>query len=198
MIKTFQVKENDFSSDLYHPIFVFDEDCRLDNTFSVLQTDWGDIFLSYYDYNLPLQYLLKGAVLFLKFGTSCAVVNLDSKKTLYHQHGPYAMISEIIDIREQQIILMNGKKSVKQFDYHGKLLSDGIMDKGGIILLCNVLVLLLLCAVFLVLIFICFKSWLLRILLSFAGIIAAMFIEEKLLSAAVNKAVAKIAVRKKP
>ena len=198
MIKLFQIQEDDFSSDLYHPVFDFDEGRRPEHTYYVVQTDCGDIFLSCADRDLPPQYLLKGAVLFLKFGTSCAVVNLDSKKTLYHQHGPYAMISEIIDIREQQIILMNGKKSVKQFDYHGKLLSEGIMDKGGIILLCNVLVLLLLCAVFLVLIFICFKSWLLRILLSFAGIIAAMFIEEKLLSAAVNKAVAKIAVRKKP
>ena len=124
MIKTFQVKENDFSSDLYHPIFVFDEDRQTDNTFSVLQTDWGDIFLSYYDYNLPLQYLLKGAVLFLKFGTSCAVVNLDSKEMIYHQKGPFAMIFEIIDVEEKKIILMIGELTAKFFHYQGKLLSD--------------------------------------------------------------------------
>ena len=124
MIKLFQIQEDDFSSDLYHPIFVFDEDRRLDNTFSVLQTDWGDIFLSYYDYNLPLQYLLKGAVLFVKFGTSCAVVNLDSKEMIYHQKGPFAMIFEIIDVEEKKIILMIGELTAKFFHYQGKLLSD--------------------------------------------------------------------------
>ena len=198
MIKVFKVQEKDFSSDLYHPIFAFDEGRLPDHTYYVLQTDQGDIFLSCADRDLPPQYLLKGSVLFLKFGMSCAVVNLDSKKTLYHQTGHYAAISEIIDLKEKQTVLMNGRPSVKQFDYQGKLLSEGIMDKGGIFMLCNVLVLLILCAAFLALIFICVKSWLLRILLSFAGIIAAMFIEEKLLSAAVNKAVEKIAVRKKP
>ena len=124
MIKVFKVQEKDFSSDLYHPIFVFDEDRRLDNTFSVLQTDWGDIFLSYYNYNLPLQYLLKGAVLFLKFGTSCAVVNLDSKEMIYHQKGPFAMIFEIIDVEEKKTILMIGELTAKFFHYQGKLLSD--------------------------------------------------------------------------
>ena len=198
MIKVFKVQEKDFSSDLYHPIFAFDEGRRPEHTYYVVQTDCGDIFLSCADRDLPPQHLLKGSVLFLIFGTSCAVVNLDSKKTLYHQTGHYAAISEIIDLKEKQTVLMNGKKSVKQFDCQGKLLSEGIMDKGGIFMLCNVLVLLILCAAFLALIFICVKSWLLRILLSFAGVIAAMFIEEKLLSAAVNKAVEKIAVRKKP
>ena len=196
MLKLFQVQENGFSSDLYRPVFSFDEGRLQDHTYYVLQTDQGDIFLSYSGRDLPPQYLRKGSVLFLAFGTSCAVVNLDSKKILYHQKGSYAMISEMIDLKEKQIVLMNGRQSVKQFDYQGKLISEGIMDKGGIFLLCNSLVLLILCAVFLVLIFACFKSWLLRILLSLAGILAAMFIEEKLLSAAVNKAVSKIIVRK--
>ena len=124
MIKSFQVQESDFSSDLYHPIFVFDEDRQLDNTFSVLQTDWGDIFLSYYNYNLPLQYLLKGVVLYLKFGTSCAVVNLDSKEMIFYQKGPFAMIFEIIDVEEKQIVLMIGELTAKFFNYQGKLLSD--------------------------------------------------------------------------
>ena len=196
MIKTFKVQEKDFSSDLYHPIFTFDEGRRPEHTYYVLRTDCGDIFLSYYGCDHPPQYLCKGSVLFLAFGTSCAVVNLGSKKILYHQKGSYAMISEIIDLKEQQTVLMNGSRSVKQFDCQGKLISEGIMDKGGIFLLCNSLVLLILCAVFLTLIFACFRSWLLRILLSAAGIVAAMFIEEKLLSAAVNKAVSGIIVRK--
>lgn len=104
----------------YNPILQFGEDLDFDNKFCVLKTHVGNIGFSYYDLGVAPSYILYGAILFLSFGSSYYVVNLEEKNVIYESRNSLSVIFEIVKCDKQSCVLFIGEMSLICFSLKGE------------------------------------------------------------------------------
>ena len=122
MIEKSFINKTEYDSDLHKVIFKLNEEQEYDNIFCMLKSDYGNIAVSYYDNNLPMNYYLYNEILFMSYGKSCVVLNLRKRIILYHEIGATSLIYEILSIPSEKKVLMIGEITFKCFGSEGKLI----------------------------------------------------------------------------
>lgn len=105
---------------MYNPIFLLNEDLQLDNRFCILNTDMGNIAFSYYDLGISPTVFLENKILFISYGQSYVVINLDEKKLLYK--SGHTVIYEILKCNADSCIVFVGELSLLCFSLKGQLI----------------------------------------------------------------------------
>ncbi|MDE5778073.1 MAG: hypothetical protein K2I10_06145, partial [Lachnospiraceae bacterium] len=105
--------------DVYNPLFIFNEDLSLDNHFCILKTNVGNIAFSYYDLGVEPNAVVQKNILFLSFGASYYVLNLNDKKLLYQRKDSMSIIFEIIKFDLKDCVVFIGELTLLCFNLDG-------------------------------------------------------------------------------
>lgn len=106
----------------YNPIFVFNEDLLYDNCFCILNTDLGNIAFSYHNTGIKPGAVIHDNLLFLGFGVSFYVIDLNDKKIIYKNSDRMFVFFEVIKCSLKECILIIEELGLKCFSFKGKLM----------------------------------------------------------------------------
>lgn len=127
----------------YNPVLIISEDLNYDNRFCILKTNVGNVAFSYYDLGIKPNVVIQNGILFLSFGKSYYVINLNESKLLYQANDLFSIIFEIIKCEFSPYIVFIGELSLRCFSQEGQLIWENsyknkIMDwlavDGGILI----------------------------------------------------------------
>lgn len=124
MVEKIIINESEFKSDAYDTVFKFQEDSQFYNSFILFKSELGNVAIAFYKHAAQAEHFFHNGILFLGFGQSYVVLDMNKKMILYKDMDSWSEFDEIMYISSKEVVLMFGSMEIKEFTSEGKLLGE--------------------------------------------------------------------------
>lgn len=115
--------------DKYNPFIILHEESDYENSFFILETEYGAIAISFYSLGVKPEFLIVNGILSICFGTRFFMLNLINQKVLATQKEWFAVM-DILFLDKLNYVCVVSELTVSCFNFDGICIWRNQLDKS--------------------------------------------------------------------